>query len=139
MLDDRLGSHEASHPTVASEAIAAGRPGVRPSFRFHRPRGPLCGRGHCFQCEIAAPGGRVLACQAPGTGAHRRRLDVLRPLGAVAERFPPWFYERRFLRPAALRGPALALLRQLSAAGTLGHAVAPPPARVYEEVEHPLV
>src|SRR5215208_1843473 len=106
-------------PTVASAAIAAGDPALATSFRFHRPRGPLCGRGHCSQCEISTPEGRALACQVPAGAGEPRRHDVLRPLGAIAERFTPWFYERRFLRPRALRGPALTVLRHVSSAGRL--------------------
>src|SRR5215208_1218808 len=93
------------HPTVASAAIATDDPALATSFRFHRPRGALCGRGHCSQCEISTPEGRALACQVPA--------------GAIAERFTPWFYERRFLRPRALSGPALTVLRHVSSAGRL--------------------
>lgn len=90
------------------------------SFRFHRPRGPLCGRGYCFQCELPSTEGRELACQvSPGAVKPSPRRDPLRPLGAVAERFPPWFYESRMLRPAPLRGISLHVLRYLSAAPPL--------------------
>jgi hypothetical protein len=54
-----------SPETAASRAIRAGRPDIATSFRFHRPRGPLCGRGYCGQCEITTPAGPVLACQVP--------------------------------------------------------------------------
>jgi hypothetical protein len=93
---------------------------VSASFRFHRPRGPLCGRGYCFQCELPTAEGRALACQvSPGAVKPSPRRDPLRPLGAVAERFPPWFYESRMLRPAPLRGISLHVLRYLSAAPPL--------------------
>jgi sarcosine oxidase alpha subunit family protein len=109
-----------SSPSAASEAIAAGDPAVSVSFRFHRPRGPLCGRGYCFQCEVPTPQGRQLACQAaPKAGTRSPRRDPLRPLGAIAERFPPWFYESRVLRPKWLRGLSLHALRYLSAAPPL--------------------
>jgi hypothetical protein len=105
--------------TVASEAILSGDPAIGSSFRFHRPRGPLCGRGYCSQCEIDTPDGRKLACQTPATVAAKRHRDALRPLGRVAELYPPWFYERRFLRPRSLRRISLHLLRYLGAAGSL--------------------
>jgi sarcosine oxidase alpha subunit family protein/2Fe-2S iron-sulfur cluster protein len=109
--------------TVASEAVATGNPAVASSFRFHRPRGPLCGHGHCGQCEIATEGGRALACMTPaGDAPTARGRDPLRPLGRIAESWTPWFYERRFLRPAPLRRLYLEALRRLSAAPALGPA-----------------
>lgn len=68
--------------------------------------------------------GRELACQvSPDPGRPSPRRDPLRPLGVIAERFPPWFYESRMLRPAWLRGVSLHALRYLSAAPSLS---APP-------------
>jgi hypothetical protein len=121
--------------TVASEAVGTGNPAVASSFRFHRPRGPLCGHGHCAQCEIATPGGRALACMTPaGETSFTRRRDPLRPLGRIAESWTPWFYERRFLRPAPLRRLYLETLRRLSAAPALGPAPAElPGTRSFEE------
>src|SRR5947209_13143905 len=103
-----ISAHEGrSEPgaTVASDAIAAGEPALSSSFRFQRPRGPICAAGYCEQCEIATAGGRALACQVPAGAASkaRRRVGALRPLGRMAELVRPWFYERRFLRPRALR------------------------------------
>ena len=106
------------------------------SFRFHRPRGALCGHGYCEQCEIGTPSGRRLACETPATVvAGGRRPDPLRPLGRLAEAFPPWFYERRLLRPRGLRRPGLHLLRHLSSAPALAPAATRPPVKRYEEVE----
>jgi hypothetical protein len=126
-------------PTIATRAIADGEPAVGSSFRFHRPRGPLCGRGYCFQCEIATPNGRALACQTRlDTDVPKPRRDLLRPLGRVAEHFPPWFYERRFLYPPQLAGLSLHALRYLSSAAPLhdGRRESPPPeGRLYAERE----
>jgi hypothetical protein len=121
--------------TVASEAVGTGKPAVASSFRFHRPRGPLCGLGHCGQCEITTVSGRALACMTPAGEATRTRgRDPLRPLGRIAERWTPWFYERRFLQPAPLRRLYLEALRHLSAAPPLGPAPAEPPRlRAFEE------
>jgi Sarcosine oxidase A3 domain/2Fe-2S iron-sulfur cluster binding domain len=107
-------------PTVASEAIRAGAPALAASFRFHRPRGPLCARGHCGQCEVATADGPALACELLAGAGRPRGRDPLRPVGLLAERFPPWFYERRLLRPRRLRGAGLRVLRHLSAAPALG-------------------
>ena len=108
----------AGTPTVASEAVHRARPAVGRSFRLHRPRGPICGDGYCFQCELETPEGRALACRAPA-GTAPRRVDALRPLGRMAERWPPWFWERRFLRPVFARRRYLDVLRRMSAASTL--------------------
>jgi hypothetical protein len=122
-----------SPPTLASEALAAGRPGIASSFRFHRPRGPLCGRGYCFQCEIDGPDGPVLACETPGV-PRRSRHDALRSVGRIAERWPPWFYERRFVRNEIANRVALGAIRHLSGAGRLAAAATAPAAPIrFEE------
>lgn len=111
-------------------------PAVASSFRFHRPRGPFCGHGYCAQCEIVTPSGRRLACETPFTvDAPGRGHDPLRPLGRLAERFPPWFYERRLLHPRRLRRPALHVLRHLSSAPALAASATRPPVKRYEELE----
>lgn len=120
--------------SIAAEALAAGRPALASSFRFHRPRGPVCGRGHCFACELQTPAGRVLACQTPALSAVRPRRDFLRPLGRVAERWPPWFYERRFLRTELVRRSSLELIRRVSSAGRLAGPAHAGPTRAYEEL-----
>jgi hypothetical protein len=70
----------------------------------------------------------------PGAGSAPGR-DPLRPLGALAERFPPWFYERRLLRPRRLRRQQLHALRHLSAAPSLERAAAAVPRRELSVVE----
>jgi carbon monoxide dehydrogenase subunit G len=104
------GTHAEQEHTAASERITAGVPAVASSFRFHRPRGPVCATGWCAQCDGA--------CQSPASGARLR--DPMRPLGRLAERYPPWFYERRFLRPRLVRRRALHTLRYVSSAPGLG-------------------
>ena len=122
-------------PTVASRAIASREPALAASFRFHRPRGPMCARGYCSQCEITTPDGRRLACAtAAAGGAPDGIRDPLRPLGVVAQWFTPWFWERRFLRPRRLRRLALHALRHLSSAPRLAAAVPAPRVRRYEEI-----
>jgi hypothetical protein len=125
-------AHDA--PTLASEALRRGTVGLGRSFRFHRPRGALCGRGYCAQCEIETPAGPMLGCEAPPDAASRR-FDVLRGAGRIAERWPPWFYERRFLRPAAGRRLYLHALRHLSAAPRLAAAPGLAGARSFREEE----
>jgi bacterioferritin-associated ferredoxin len=107
--------------SLAGMALRSGKLAVGRSFRFHRPRGALCARGYCGFCSVETPAGRALACELPGEAEARLGgRDLLRLLGRVAERWPPWFYERRFLRPKAARRLYLELLRRASAAGRLG-------------------
>ncbi|HWH06230.1 MAG TPA: 2Fe-2S iron-sulfur cluster-binding protein, partial [Gaiellaceae bacterium] len=119
--------------TIASAAVGLSRPAISSSFRFHRPRGPVCGRGYCSQCEVETGHGRALACETPADGRRRRRVDPLRPLGRVAERWPPWFYERRFLRTELVRRTSLDVLRRASAAGRLGPEAPSAEPRGFEE------
>jgi hypothetical protein len=74
----------------------------------------------------------MLACTAQVE--HRRRPDPLRPLGRIAEAWPPWFYERRLGGAGALDRLALELVRRASAAGRLGPTPERPP-RQFEELE----
>jgi hypothetical protein len=121
-----------THPSLAARAVARGRPALASSFRFHRPRGPVCGRGYCFQCAVETPSGPLLACAVDVE--HRQRPDMLRPLGRIAEAWPPWFYERRLGRAASVDRLALEVIRRASAAGRLGAAAARAP-RPFEELE----
>jgi len=96
----------------------------------------MCARGYCFQCEVHTDAGRALACQVPaGPAPPRPSRDPLRPLGRIAERFTPWFWERRFLRPRGLRRLSLHALRFLSAAPPLAPHASPAPPRAYEEID----
>jgi hypothetical protein len=123
-----------SQETAASRAIRAGRPDIATSLRFHRPRGPLCGRGYCGQCEIITPAGPLLACQvAPDQLASSP--GRLRVRGRVTERLTPWFWERRLLRPLRLRRVMLHALRYLSSALPLAPPAPRRPARAYEEID----
>jgi bacterioferritin-associated ferredoxin len=66
---------------------------------------------------------------------HRRRalgsrLDPLRPVGRLAERWPPWFYEHRLLRGRL----ALTLLRHLPATERLGKSNGTVHPRRFEEI-----
>jgi hypothetical protein len=118
--------------TEASRAIRSGDPALAASLRLRRPRGPLCGRGYCGQCEIATPAGPVLACRvAPDRGAASP--GGLRLLGRVLERSTPWFWERRLLRPRRLRRVMLLALRYLSSASPLEAAPSRRPVRAYED------
>jgi hypothetical protein len=118
-------------PTLASEAFATASPGVARSFRLHRPRGAPCGSGYCGLCETTCGTGRGLACEAPAGARPRLRVDPLRPLARIAEEWPPWFWERRFLHPRAARRGYLEVLRRMSAAGSLTGPAWPPASRTF--------
>jgi sarcosine oxidase, subunit alpha len=112
-------------PSAAAAALSAGRLALAESFRLHRPRGAFCHAGWCQQCRVTLPDGRIaLACRT--TVAPRQTASRWRELlGHIADRLPPWFYERRLLRPRALRQFYLERLRHLSAAPALPPAAAP--------------
>lgn len=109
--------------SLAAAAVAKGKLALARSFRLHRPRGAFCHAGWCQQCQVVLrDGSRVLACQTPASSGDLGRLggrDPLRAAGRMAEHLPPWFWESRALRPAALRQPWLELLRRLSSAPPL--------------------
>jgi sarcosine oxidase subunit alpha len=89
----------------------------------------MCARGYCHQCKVTTVDGQIgLACQLPATVERKRPgswglaqlgIDPLRLPGKLAERLPPWFYERRMRRPAALRQLYLRLVRRLPSAPPL--------------------
>jgi hypothetical protein len=85
-----------------------------------------------LQCTVETPAGPVLACTTDAE--HRRRPDLLRPLGRIAETWPPWFYERRLGRAATVDRLAFELIRRASAAGPL-RAAAPRAPRPFEQLE----
>lgn len=111
--------------SVAAAALASGAPATGRSFRLHRPRAGCCGSGWCDQCGSDPSSGSPL-CQTPATALRPRRHDPLRPLGLVAERQLPWFWERHLLRPRALRDTYLHAVRRLSSAPGLPLAPAGP-------------
>jgi sarcosine oxidase, subunit alpha len=105
--------------SAAAQALAAGRPMVAASFRQHRPRGAFCHAGWCQQCRTTLADGRiVLACRTTESPAPRPGVWG-RLAGRLSASLPPWFYERRLLRPRILRQFYLERLRRLSAAPAL--------------------
>ncbi|MGE3150163.1 MAG: FAD-dependent oxidoreductase [Pseudorhodoplanes sp.] len=109
----------AAFQTLATEAVRRGRLTLGRSFRFHRRRGAFCHSGWCQQCKVRlADGKTVLACKSPPAEMAQNLIGkgLLRPIGLLAEGFPPWFHEKRLLRPRFLRQFYLSVLRGLSAA-----------------------
>ena len=109
---------ERTEVTVSAAALASGQPATGRSLRLHRPRGGYCGAGWCDQCGVDPATGHAL-CETRADTTGVRRRDLLRPLGRIAETQVPWFWERRMLRPRALRGAFLSTLSRLSSAPNL--------------------
>ena len=52
--------------TIASALLASGRSVLSRSFKYHRPRGELCGCGQCTNSLVTADGAPgVRACGSP--------------------------------------------------------------------------
>jgi sarcosine oxidase subunit alpha len=96
--------------TVASALAAAGVLVLSRSFKYHRPRGILCGAGHCPNCLVqVGDEPNVRSCLrpvAPGMEVRSQnawpslRWDAM-ALTQLASRFlPVGFYYKTFIRPA---------------------------------------
>ena len=109
------GQPTAAHPgdTVASALYRAGQRIFSRSFKYHRPRGLLCGAGRCPNCLVNVDGTpNVRACIEPvHAGMQVRHQNATPSLErdwlAVAERFdwlmPVGFYYKTFTHPTAWR------------------------------------
>jgi sarcosine oxidase, subunit alpha len=99
--------------TIASALYASGRRTFSRSFKYHRPRGELCGCGQCAN-SLVQIGGRpgVRACAEPAADGlmveHTNAkpgldFDVMRATDIVGGPFtPPGFYYKTFIRPRRL-------------------------------------
>ena len=108
--------------TVLEALAADGLPSFQRSPRYHRPRAPLCGLGHCTGCLVRV-GGRpnVRACRyTPADGDvvstrnawPSRRFDLLAAFDLL---FPSGIDTLRgFRRPAWARGLYQAVVRRLA-------------------------
>jgi sarcosine oxidase subunit alpha len=109
--------------------LAADRPILSRSFRFHRPRGLMCDTGQCGWCECEVDGRpSVRSCQVPvrdGLVARSEHAwpsadrDVFGLLDRASSLVPPTFYHHRFLRPRRLRKRYLDVIRGFGGRGRL--------------------
>jgi NADPH-dependent 2,4-dienoyl-CoA reductase/sulfur reductase-like enzyme len=92
--------------SVTSALLAAGRPLVSRSPKYHRPRGPFCLSGSCAACLVRVDGQpNVRACETPcreglaietqnalGTAAHDllRAIDLFTPGGIDHHHMGTW-------------------------------------------------
>lgn len=114
---------------LAVSLLAAGRPILSRSFRFHRARGLMCSTGQCGWCECEVDGvPSVRSCQVPvreglvARGEHAVpgvERDLLSLVGLGSRWIPPTFYHHRFLRPRRLRKRYLDVLRWFGGRGRL--------------------
>jgi sarcosine oxidase subunit alpha len=116
--------------TIVSALYAGGRRVFSRSFKYHRPRGELCGCGQCanslFQVD-GAPGLR--GCSEPITEGLAVRhqnawpsldFDVMRATDRVGGPFTPvGFYYKTFIRPRRLWPLYEKVLRRVAGLGTL--------------------
>ncbi len=127
-FDGRPVSAPAGEP-LAVALLAAGRPILSRSFRFHRPRGLMCDTGQCGWCECEVDGRPSMrTCQVPvrdGLVARSEHAwpsadrDLFGWLDLGARWIPPTFYHHRFLRPRALRKRYLDVIRGFGGRGRL--------------------
>ena len=108
------GTGYTAHPgdTIASALTAAGVKVLSRSFKYHRPRGVLCGAGHCPNCLVqVGDEPNVRACMRPvEAGMNVRAQNVwpslnydLLSLIQLGSRFMPvGFYYKTFIRPQSL-------------------------------------
>ena len=116
--------------TIASALYASGRRTFSRSFKYHRPRGELCGCGQCAN-SLVQIGGRpaVRACAEPVTDGlaveHTNAkpgldFDVMRATDVVGGPFtPPGFYYKTFIRPRRLWPLYEKVLRNAAGLGIL--------------------
>ncbi len=131
--------HVAAPGETLLEALARdGLPNLQRSPRYHRPRAPLCGLGHCTGCLVRVNGRpNVRACRyEPGDGDRvatrngwpTRRLDLLAAFDLL---FPSGIDTvHGFRRPAGARRLYQAVVRRLAGFDVppVPDPAAPPPA-----------
>jgi sarcosine oxidase subunit alpha len=136
---------------LAVALLAADRPILSRSFRFHRPRGLMCDTGQCGWCECEVDGRpSVRSCQVPvrdGLVARSEHSwptverDLFGWLDLGSRWIPPTFYHHRFLRPRGLRKRYLDVIRGFGGRGRIpaGRPGGEPLGRIVQELETDLL
>jgi sarcosine oxidase, subunit alpha len=117
--------------TIASALLASGRRVFSRSFKYHRPRGELCGCGQCGNSLVDVDGfPGVRACGEPiREGMTVSSLnawpslgfDVMRATDLFGGPFtPPGFYYKTFIRPRSLWPLYEKVLRHAAGLGKIG-------------------
>jgi sarcosine oxidase subunit alpha len=115
--------------SVASALYAAGVRVFSRSFKYHRPRGLLCCRGHCPNCLVNVDGvPNVRACVEPlreGLSVNPQHAwpslehDALAVLDRLHQFFPVGFYYKTFIHPRRLWPTYERVLRSFSGLGSI--------------------
>ena len=123
----RVTAHQGD--TVVSALHAAGFSILSRSFKYHRPRGLLCGAGRCPNCLVNVDGvPNVRACtQQVKTGMKVRhqnawpslKLDFLSILDRLQWLMPVGFYYKALHRPKFLWGLAQQVIRRVGGLGKI--------------------
>ncbi len=115
--------------TVASALYAAGTRTFGRSFKYHRPRGLLCGAGRCPNCLMTVDGvPNVRSCTEKVRSGMRVRhqnawpsldLDFLSLLDNLGRFMPVGFYYKVFHRPKFLWKLVQPIIRRIGGLGVL--------------------
>lgn len=116
--------------TIASALMAGGRQVLSRSFKYHRPRGELCGCGQCANSLVTVDGfPGVRACGEPIRAGMRVEhqnawpsldFDVMRATDRVGGPFTPvGFYYKTFIRPRRMWPVYEKVLRSAAGLGKL--------------------
>jgi len=116
--------------TIASALLAGGQRVLSRSFKYHRPRGELCGCGQCANSLVTVDGAPGLrACGEPlraGMAVEHQNawpslgFDVMRATDKLGGPFTPvGFYYKTFIRPRRLWPVYEKVLRSAAGLGRL--------------------
>ncbi len=115
--------------SVAAALYAAGTRIFTRSFKYHRPRGLLCGAGRCPNCLMNVDGApNVRSCVTPARDGMQVRhqnawpsleIDALAVLGRMERLLPVGFYYKTFIHPRALWPVYERILRQVGGLGVI--------------------
>lgn len=121
--------------SIASALLAAGRPLVARSAKYHRPRGPFCLSGSCGTCLVRVEGlPDQRACRTPCRDGLRVETQNAVPdaahdlLGVIDAAYPHGLDHHHLMTWNLLANrAAVAVSRQLAGLGRLPPASPPPP------------
>lgn len=121
--------------TIATALYRAGVRVFSRSFKYHRPRGLLCGTGRCANCLMqVGPTPNVRTCVTPAEPAmeveHQNAwpslaFDLLSVNDALSFLLPPGFYYKTFIRPRSFWPVYEGVLRRAAGLGRIDLAYHP--------------
>ena len=133
-----------SGESIASALLAAGRPLLSRSAKYHRPRGPFCLSGSCGSCLVRVDGEpNQRACRTPcrdGLGVETQNAwpDAERDVLGVIDRFTPRGLDVHHMltRPLPVNRALVAFTRRLAGFGRMpGRASPRGPVPTWERVD----